>query len=132
VIGGDWLANAGLLGLTVLAVGSPVAGLTALLGRAGAALGAVLMILVGNPLSGISSAPELLPEPAGAIGQLLPPGAGGSLLRSTAFFDGAGATGPLTVLVVWVVLGLAAAWAAVRRTPGSPVVAPSSDPVAVP
>ena len=81
VIGGDWLANASVLGLAVLAVGSAVTGLTALLGRAGAALGALLMVLVGNPLSAITSAPELLPEPAGAIGQLLPPGAGGSLLQ---------------------------------------------------
>jgi hypothetical protein len=110
VLGGGWLANAGVLGLTVLAVGATVAGLAVLFGRAGAALGALLIVLVGNPLSGISTAPELLPEPAGAIGQLLPPGAGGSLLRSTAFFDGAGAAAPLTVLVVWAGLGLAAIW----------------------
>jgi hypothetical protein len=73
------------------------------------------MVLVGNPLSGISSAPERLPEPAGALGPLLPPGAGGSLLRSTAFFDGAG-------------VGLAALG---RRSPGS-LVAPGLDPVTVP
>jgi hypothetical protein len=121
VIGGDWLANAGVLGLTVLAVGSAVAGLASLAGRAGAALGALLMVLVGNPLSGISSAPELLP-----------PGAGGSLLRTTAFFDGAGATAPLTVLVAWVVLGLAAIWLGARRRRPSPVAAPTPDPVAVP
>jgi hypothetical protein len=67
-----------------LAVGGTVAGLAALFGRAGAALGALLVVLVGNPLSGVASAPELPPEPAGAIGQMLPPGAGGSLLgRST-------------------------------------------------
>jgi hypothetical protein len=56
-----------VLGLTVLAVGATVIGLAALFGRAGAALGALLMVLVGNPLSGVSSAPELLPEPAGAM-----------------------------------------------------------------
>jgi hypothetical protein len=33
----------------------------------------------------------MLPEPAGAIGRLMPPGAGGNLLRSTGFFDGTGA-----------------------------------------
>ena len=91
------------------------------------------MVLVGNPLSGISSTPELLPQPAGVIGQLLPPGAGGSLLRSAAFFDGADATAPLTVLAAWVVLGLAATWLGARhhrRT--SPVVTPATDPVAVP
>jgi hypothetical protein len=131
LLGGDWLVNAGVLGLIVLAVGSAVAGLAAPLGRAGAALGGLLMVLVGNPLSGISSAPELLPQPAGAIGQLLPPGAGGSLLRSIAFFDGAGAGAPLTVLGAWVVLGLAALWVGARRRTRQ-VHVPAADPVAVP
>jgi hypothetical protein len=108
VIGGDWLANAGVLGLTVLAIAATAAGLLALLGEAGLALAALVMVLLGNPLSGVSSAPELLPQPFGLIGQLLPPGAGGNLLRSTAFFDGNAATGPLTVLAAWAALGLLA------------------------
>jgi hypothetical protein len=133
VLGGDWWVNAGVLGLTVLAVGATVAGLGALFGRAGAALGALLMVLVGNPLSGVSSAPELLPEPAGALGQLLPPGAGGTLLRGTAFFDGAGAAAPLVVLAAWATLGLAALWlATARRRPPVPAAAPGPDPVTVP
>jgi hypothetical protein len=132
VIGGSWAVNAGVFGLTVLAVGATVAGLAAVAGRAGAALGALLMVLVGNPLSGVSSAPELLPAPAGAIGQLLPPGAGGTLLRSTAFFDGAGVAAPLAVLAAWVLLGLALSWvAALRRPRPSPVGAHEGDPVAV-
>jgi hypothetical protein len=98
--------------------GAAVAGLAAVAGRAGAALGALLMVLVGNPLSGVSSAPELLPAPAGAIGQLLPPGAGGTLLRSTAFFDGAGAAAPLAVLASWVLLGPVLSWVAALRRPG--------------
>jgi hypothetical protein len=93
VVRGDWVANAGVLSLTVLAMAATLAGLHALVGRAGLAIGALTMIFVGNPFSGMGSAPELLPEPAGAIGQLLPPGAGGNLLRSTAFFDGAGGAG---------------------------------------
>lgn len=108
VIGGDWPVNAGVVGLTVLAIAAAVAGLRALLGNAGLGLAGLLMILLGNPLSGVSSAPELLPQPFGLIGQLLPPGAGGTLLRSTAFFDGSAATTPLTVLTAWAVLGLAA------------------------
>ena len=132
VLGGSWPVNAGVLALAVLAVGATVAGLAALAGRAGAALGALLMVLVGNPLSGVSSAPELLPAPAGAIGQLLPPGAGGTLLRGTAFFDGAGTTAPLAVLAAWVLLGLALTWvAALRRPRPSPAGAPEGDPVAV-
>jgi hypothetical protein len=108
LIGGDWLVNAGVLGLAVLAIAAAAAGLLALLGEAGLVLAALLMVLLGNPLSGVSSAPELLPHPFGLIGQLLPPGAGGSLLRSTAFFDGNAAVAPLTVLAISAMLGLAA------------------------
>ena len=71
-------------------------------------------MLVGNPWSGIPSAPELLPHAAGFIGQLLPPGAGAQSLRSTAFFDGAGAGSHLAVLLAWVALGLAAIMAGAR------------------
>ena len=52
--------------------------------------------------------PQLLPEPVGTIGQWLPPGAGATLLRSVAFFDGATATGPVLTLTWWAALGLGA------------------------
>jgi hypothetical protein len=64
------------------------------------------MMLLGNPLSGLTSAPEMLPSGWGALGQLLPPGAAGTALRSVAFFDGAGAGRPLLVLSCWFVGGL--------------------------
>lgn len=115
VVGGDWVANAGVVSLTVLAIAATLAGLYAVVGKAGLAIGALTMIFVGNPFSGVGSAPELLPEPAGAIGQLLPPGAGGNLLRSTGFFDGAGGGGHLTVLAVWALAGLAFLLAAELR-----------------
>jgi hypothetical protein len=115
VVEGDWIANAGALSLTILAIAATVAGLHALMGKAGLAIGALTMIFIGNPFSAVGSAPELLPPPAGTIGQLLPPGAGGNLLRSTGFFDGAGATGHLTVLAIWVAAGLALLLAAELR-----------------
>ena len=115
IVGGNWLANAGALSLTILAIASAVAGLAELLGRAGIIIGAVLMALLGNPFSGVATAPELLPEPVGDLGQLLPPGAGGNLLRSTGFFDGAGAGGHVAVLLVWTLAGLAALAAAQVR-----------------
>jgi hypothetical protein len=65
------------------------------------------MMLVGNPLSGTSTAPEMLPGWSGALGQLMPPGAGGRLLRSTAFFEGRGVAQAVTVLAAWVALGAA-------------------------
>ncbi|MDF3149211.1 ABC transporter permease, partial [Streptomyces sp. T21Q-yed] len=69
---------------------------------------AAVVMLFGNPFSGASSAPQLLPEPAGAIGQWLPPGAGATLLRSVSYFDGAAATGPALTLTWWAALGLGA------------------------
>ncbi|MFQ6851926.1 ABC transporter permease [Streptomyces sp. 35M1] len=116
VVTGDWWTEAGVLALTVLAIGSAVAGLAALFGPRGVGLGALLMVLLGNSFSGVTSAPQLLPEPVGAIGQWLPPGAGGSLLRSVAFFDGSAAGGPLLTLSLWSALGLAAVLLA-RRAP---------------
>jgi hypothetical protein len=106
-LNGNWLANAGVFSLTILAIASGVAGLGALFGRAGLALGALLIVFVGNPFSGVATSPALLPSVIGVIGQLLPPGAGGNLLRSTAFFGGAGGGGSLAVLSVWILLGLA-------------------------
>ncbi|MFJ2014304.1 ABC transporter permease [Streptomyces globisporus] len=125
VVTGDWWTEAGVLALTVLAIGSAVAGLAALFGQGGIGLGALLMVLLGNSFSGVTSAPHLLPEPVGAIGQWLPPGAGGSLLRSVAFFDGSAAGGPLLTLSLWSALGLAAVLLA-RRTPKSDVAAPAA------
>ena len=107
VVGGDWAANAAALSLMIMAIASFVAGLTALLGHAGSALAGVTMVLIGNPFSGVGSGPEMLPQPVGAIGQLMPPGAGGNLLRSTGFFDGAAASGHVTVLAAWALVGLA-------------------------
>jgi hypothetical protein len=76
------------------------------------------MALVGNPLSGISSAPELLPSAAGTIGQLMPPGAAGNMLRSTAFFDGADAAPHAAVLAAWALPALLALAVAARRRGG--------------
>jgi len=105
---GEHLASWGALGLTLLAVASATAGLIALVGTAGLAVGAALMVFVGNPFSGVTSAPELLPGAVDHLGQWLPPGAGANLLRSTAYFHGNGAAGHLAVLIAWSVAGLSA------------------------
>ncbi|SEH50935.1 hypothetical protein SAMN04489835_0717 [Mycolicibacterium rutilum] len=97
----------GALTLGVLATGLTVLGLGSLFGRVGLALGSVAAVLVGNPLSGLTSAPELLPSGWGQFGQFLPQGANATLLRSAAFFDGAGAMVPVAVLTCWVVVGVA-------------------------
>lgn len=106
VLAGDYVVEAGAIGLLALAISAAVAGLGALLGRPGIGLGALLVFVLANPISGVAAAPELLPQPWGAVGQLLPPGAGATLLRSASFFDGAGATTPLLVLAGWALVGL--------------------------
>ncbi|MQA25352.1 MAG: hypothetical protein GEU94_07755 [Micromonosporaceae bacterium] len=103
---GDYVSNAAAIGLTALAMAGTVAGLGAVLGIAGAGLGGAVMFLLGNPLSGLASAPEMLPQPWGEVGQWLPPGAGGALLRSVAFFDGAAAAYPMWILAGWAAVGL--------------------------
>ena len=105
-LSGSYPANAGAVALSIAATSLTVLGLESLLGYAGIGIGAVVMMLIGNPLSGTATAPEMLPGWSGALGQLLPPGAGGQLLRSTAFFDGRGASHVVTVLAAWVVLGV--------------------------
>ncbi|MFF5477741.1 ABC transporter permease [Streptomyces sp. NPDC012935] len=106
-LNGSYLMEASVVALMVMAISGSVAGLGSALGHPGLGLGALTILLLGNPLSGVASAPEMLPTPWGSIGQLLPPGAGASLLRSVTFFDGAGAAKPLTVLLVWALGGLA-------------------------
>ncbi len=127
VVGGDWLVNAGALSLTVLAIAALVAGLETLFGKAGAALAALTMVLIGNPFSGVATGPEMLPSGAGWLGQLLPPGAGGNLLRSTGLFDGAAAGGHVAVLAFWALTGLALLFvSAARSRKAAPAVVPAT------
>ncbi|BBH70648.1 hypothetical protein ACTI_73330 [Actinoplanes sp. OR16] len=104
---GDFFANTGAIALTMAATSLTILGLESLLGVAGFGIGAATMMLIGNPLSGNTSSPEMLPGWTGTLGQLMPPGAGGQLLRSTAFFDGHGITHSVIVLIAWLALGAA-------------------------
>jgi hypothetical protein len=106
---------AGGLTLGALAAGLTVLGLGSLFGRVGLVVGALLVLLVGNPLSGLNSAPEMLPGGWGEFGQFLPQGANATLLRSTAFFDGAGAATAIVVLACWAVVGSLVIVIAVQR-----------------
>jgi hypothetical protein len=116
----------GALALTLFAISSTGAGLISLLGPRGLGLTAALMVFVGNPFSGVTSAPEMLPRAVSEIGRRLPPGAGANLLRSTAYFDGHGAAGHLAVLLVWSAIGLLAMMLGHRRRKAS-TMAPQRD-----
>jgi hypothetical protein len=118
-IDANFAGVAGGLTLGVLASGLSMLGLGSLFGRPGLVAGALIALLLGNPLSGLASAPELLPSGWGAFGQWLPQGANATLLRSTAFFDGAGATLAIVVLTCWALAGAAlVVTAAVRNGKG--------------
>ncbi|MGY1616914.1 hypothetical protein ACI797_09215 [Geodermatophilus sp. SYSU D00691] len=126
-----WWTTTGVVALGMAATALVLLGLEKLAGPVGLGLGAAAVVLLGNPLSGLASAPELLPGGWGTLGQLLPPGATGSLLRSVSWFDGAGAGAPLLVLSTWVVAGLVllGAGAAVQRR-RRPVLTPVREAVA--
>jgi hypothetical protein len=104
---GNYLLTSAVVALGIAATAWIILGLRSAIGNIGVAIGAATVVLLGNPLSGLSSAPEMLPTGWGTIGQLLPPGAAGTLMRSVAFFDGAGAGRPLMVLACWLAAGLA-------------------------
>ncbi|MFE0748678.1 ABC transporter permease [Gordonia sp. NPDC058843] len=111
----SWLGvidgGVGVVGLAAAAMIAAIAWFTVgagtLFGTAGVGLSALVMILISNPLSGLASSPYLLPSPWGAIGQWLPPGAGGTLLRSAAYFPEASVAGPVAVLLGWMAVGAA-------------------------
>ncbi|MGW0035232.1 ABC transporter permease [Gordonia sp. NPDC003376] len=105
VIDARMVAVWSVLSLAVAAIAWFAFGVGYLFGVPGIAVGAVVMMLLANPLSGAASSPYLLPAPWGAIGQWFPPGAGATLARSVAFFPTAGIGGQVAVLVGWVVVG---------------------------
>ncbi len=102
---GYWL-NAAALALTIAAISATITGLGGLFGAAGVPIGAVLMMLVANPISAATVPVEFLVSPWGAIGQLLPPGAAGTLLRSISYFPDAPTAHLWLTLGCWAAAGL--------------------------
>jgi hypothetical protein len=129
VLAGGYWAAAGVIALVTLAVSGTVLGLAAVLGALGIGLGVLVVFLFGNPISAVAAAPELLPQPWGAIGQLLPPGAGATLLRSEAFFAGAGSAAPLWTLVAWAAVGLILVAVGRARVQPAGATHPAGEPV---
>ncbi|MGW1464036.1 hypothetical protein ACWCPT_06725 [Streptomyces sp. NPDC002308] len=121
---GDYVLSGLGLSLGMAALVMTLLGLEALMGMAGFGLGAAVVMLLGNPLSGLASGAHWLPNGWATLGQILPPGASGSLLRANAFFDGTGAGAPALVLACWAVFGLALMLIADRRGHRAPAAAP--------
>lgn len=101
----DRLELFGGFALISLAVTASTAAVVALVGPLGSLLGALYFTL-GLVISGSSIAPEMLPETGRGIGQLLPPGAGATVVRDALYFPAATDTRAVTVLVVFSTVGL--------------------------
>ena len=113
VVDGSYWEVVGALSLAIAGVSMCLLGMESKFGYVGPGIGAVFVMFLSNPLSGMQTGPEWLPSPWGTVGQFLPLGAAGSALRSVGFFDGAGWGIHGRVLVCWALLGIAlAGWSA--------------------
>ena len=106
VLGGNTGALMAAGALIVFATSAATAALQAALGVAGTALAIALFVALGNPASGGPLASELLmPGLWRAVGWLLPPGAGTTLVRNVAYFDSNAIGRPLVVLTAYGAVG---------------------------
>jgi hypothetical protein len=81
---GNVWAEAAAVGGGVAAIALVLIGMHALLGRAGLVIADLALVLIGNPLSAATSAPELLPTGWSTIGHWMPLGATIALASWTA------------------------------------------------
>lgn len=104
---------------TYLATASFIVGVSALASPIiGLAVGAVITMFIGNPISGASMPSVFLLGAWGQIGQMMVPGASSALLRSIAYFPEAATSGQWLVLGSWIAFGLLAGvigWALKER-----------------
>ncbi|MFV0532475.1 MAG: hypothetical protein ACK5MR_02330 [Cumulibacter sp.] len=112
---GDYWLTSLAVTAGIMAISYLILGLSSIIGYAGLGIVAVLMMFVSNPLSGLATGPDWLPAFWGDLGQFLPVGAAGTAIRSSVYFDGAGATQAWIVLACWIALGLGLAVLGARR-----------------
>ena len=103
---GDWLLNAAALGLGMMATAAFITGMNAVFGRPGLGIGAIVTILIANPIAGATVPWQFLPEPWGLIGQYFVPGAASNLLRSLSYFPAAPTAMQWTILACWAAGGI--------------------------
>lgn len=101
------LPVAGAVALGIAALALPLAGLNDWFGGKGFTIAAMVMMFVGNPFAGIATGASWLPQGVAVVGQALPPGAAGTLVRAVAYFEGAGGGVAALTLGAWAVAGLA-------------------------
>jgi hypothetical protein len=121
---GSWARDAAAFATAIAAMSTALLGLYTVGRWVGFGAGAATFVILGNPLSGIATAPEFLPTFWSTLGSWLPPGAAGQVVRSSAYFEGAGAAHGLLVLATWFVFGLVLIAVGSRRQT-EPVAAPA-------
>ncbi len=118
-IPGDFATLWAALSATYLATAAFIVGVGALSSPLiGLAVGAVVTMFIGNPISGASMPSVFLPGAWGQIGQMLVPGASSTLLRSIAYFPEVATSDQWLVLGSWIAFGLLAGvigWALKER-----------------
>jgi Protein of unknown function (DUF3533) len=102
---GHFFAVWGVATVFVLAIGLPIAAFQALFGIGGTAIGWVLFLVIGNPASGGSSAPELLPGFWRVLSPRLPTGTAVTSMRDVVYFNGHGSSHALLVLGLYAIVG---------------------------
>ena len=118
---GPYWLNAGAVALGIAATALTILGLESLLGAAGLGLGAATMMLLGNPLSGLASAPEMLPSGWGTLGPVSSPRARRARCCAARRSSTVTRAAPhVWVLLGWAALGLALAGLAAVRTARRP------------
>lgn len=94
------------ISLSLAATVGLIVGLHSVLGAPGLGIGAIITMLIGNPIAAAQAPREFLPGPFGEIGQWFVPGATGTLVRDLSYFPEASTLHPWLVLAGWVALGL--------------------------
>lgn len=107
ILQGNFGLNVLASGLAVAATAGLINGFVSLLGPGGIAIGAVLTMFIGNPISSLQAPKEFLAGAWGDIGQFFVPGASGTLLRDLSYFPDAPMATQWWVLIGWFALGIA-------------------------
>ncbi len=103
---GSWGLIAVAAGMGVAATSALIIGLNAVIGPPGIAVGAVITMLIANPISAAAVPWQFLPAPWGQIGQGFVPGASATLLRSISYFPDASTALPWLTVAAWIVVGV--------------------------
>ncbi len=112
---GPWMdvvsANFGMLWLalstSIFAIGATIMGLGTLFGNAGIGVGALLVMLVGNPWGGAFIPSEFLGGFMGWLGSHMPNGNLVEVVKNISYFPEASQASQWWTFVVWAAMGLA-------------------------